>query len=605
MMSIKHFLICLLLGLGTTTNAQTRPNFIIFFVDDLGYGDLGCFGNPVIRTPNLDKMAAEGLKMTSFYACSPACTASRYALLTGKYPARSGFSWVLGPTSSKGMHPKEVTLAEALQDAGYATAMYGKWHLGTRKKAFMPLQNGFDDYYGLPYSNDMIPPKWGDIALVQGNDTLELNPDQSLLTEAYTQHALAFIEKNKSQPFFLYLPYTMVHVPLHPGKAFEGKSRRGLYGDAMEEIDASVGRIRAQLEAAGLSQNTLLVFCSDNGPWLTQGINAGSAGLLRDGKGSTWEGGLRVPGIACWPGTIQAGQQWSETASTIDLYRTFCSLGQARFGDHQPDGQDLSNFILGEGPAPEYSQRTFFYYGPGNRLQAVRKGFWKLHIITNSQLQRQYFDKSPPLLFNLDQDPGEWYELSDAFPEVVNDLLAEISRHQQALGNSPGYWDQERNAARIYHKAFGKTVRFVTPPHENYPNPIALTDGWLESPEEFNHLAGFRGDSMCCILDLDSIQSVQKVQIGFLQETQSWIFLPSKVGLEYSTDGHHWTALASKQPDFPQTERSVRQGFQWTFTAPIQARFFRFSAHSIGACPAWHQGAGQASWMFPDEIIVE
>ncbi|MCB0587056.1 MAG: sulfatase, partial [Phaeodactylibacter sp.] len=356
-----------------------KPNIIILFCDDLGYGDLGTYGHPTIRTPNLDRMAAEGMKFTNFYSGSPACTASRYALLTGRYPIRSGFSWVLYPASERGIHPEELTLAEGLKQAGYQTACFGKWHLGTTKKEYLPLQNGFDEYLGLPYSNDMIPPKFPDIALLQGNDTLELNPDQNRLTALYTSRAKAFIKKNKNRPFFLYLPYAMPHVPLHPGAAFSGKSPRGTYGDVVEEIDWSVGEILKLLDEQGLSENTLVFFTSDNGPWIIKNEEGGSAGLLRDGKGSTWEGGMREPAIARWPGTVEPGSVQVSQSSTLDLYATAMKLaGTALPEGRAIDGNDIGPMLRGEA-GDRVASPPFFYYGP-NELHAVRNGPWKLHI---------------------------------------------------------------------------------------------------------------------------------------------------------------------------------------------------------------------------------
>ncbi|MEZ4918444.1 MAG: sulfatase [Saprospiraceae bacterium] len=371
----NKLLILLLAGLlqSALSSAQSRqPNLVLIFCDDMGYGDLACYGNPVIQTPNLDKMAFEGRKFTNFYATSPACTASRYSLMTGKYPVRSGFSWVLGPTSAKGIHPKERILPEALKEAGYATAIFGKWHLGTKKKQFLPLQNGFDVYYGLPYSNDMIPPRWGEIALMEGNDTLQMSPDQTLLTRNCTERAIRFMEAHRDQPFFIYLPFNMPHVPLNPGSQFAGSSPRGKYGDVVQEIDFCVGQLLEKIDQLGLDGNTLVLFTSDNGPWITQKQNAGSAGPLRDGKGSTWEGGMRVPAIARWPGKIPATSNESRPCATIDVYRSFCTLAGASPKEHACDGLDISGLLGGEQTAfPE--ERVFFYYGPGNQLQAVRK----------------------------------------------------------------------------------------------------------------------------------------------------------------------------------------------------------------------------------------
>ncbi|MBC8327352.1 MAG: sulfatase [Planctomycetes bacterium] len=436
-------LACLLAG-GLLVSCQSapsarpvpeRPNLVILFADDLGYGDLACYGHPVIRTPNLDRMAAEGLRFTQFYSASPACTASRYSLLTGRLPARSGFAWVLGPKSVRGLHPEERTLAEELRQAGYATAAFGKWHLG-RPERFLPLQHGFDEYLGLPYSNDMRPPKWESMPLIDGDEVVELDPDQTQLTRLYTERALDFIERQQDRPFLLYLPYAMPHVPLMPGAAFAGRSPRGLYGDVVEEIDWSVGAILGRLRQLGIDRRTLVVFTSDNGPWIIQGEEGGSAGLLRDGKGSTWEGGVREPGIFWWPGAIAAGGTERSVASTLDLYPTALRLagrplppGETRDG-LALDGRDLLPVLLGEAPQ---QRDPLYFHGPGHVLHAVREGPWKLHVVTSSQTGLDYFDGKLPLLFHLERDPSEEHDLAEEYPEVVARLRRLIDEHQAAV----------------------------------------------------------------------------------------------------------------------------------------------------------------------------
>jgi len=417
---------------------SSQPNFVILFADDMGYGDLSVFGNPVIKTPNLDRMAAEGMKFTNFYSGSPACTASRYALLTGRYPARSGFSWVLVPNSKRGLHPQEITIAEALKEKGYQCAVFGKWHLGTTRKEYLPLQQGFDEYLGLPYSNDMIPPKWPDIPLIDGNDTVEINPDQDFLTRRYTERAVAFIRSNHDHPFFLYLPYAMPHVPLHPGPEFRGSSRRGIFGDVVEEIDWSAGQIMKVLKEEKLEKNTLLVFTSDNGPWIIKQTLGGSSGLFRDGKGSTWEGGMHEPAIAWWPESIKGGSLCLEPSSTLDLFPTLISLAGMTIPDDRPiDGRDISAHLLDQ---TAVETTPYFYYGPSN-LHAVRLGPWKLHIYTSSQTGVDYFNSKLPLLFNLDEDPSEKYDLSDERPDKVSELLELIRIHEENRLAHPGFWE--------------------------------------------------------------------------------------------------------------------------------------------------------------------
>jgi arylsulfatase len=438
-MKLLLILITLFVAISAPKFAQQKPNIIVIFADDMGYGDLGINGHPTIRTPNLDQMAMEGMRWTNFYAVSPACTASRYGLLTGRYPGRSGFGWVLNPDSPRGIHPKEFTLAEGLKAQGYATAIYGKWHLGTTKPDFLPLQNGFDDYVGLPYSNDMIPPRWSDIALMSGNDTLQLNPDQTKLTKLYSKQAIDFIGKNSEKPFFIYLPFAMPHVPLYPGSEFQGKSRRGLYGDVIEEIDWAVGEILTYLKANGLAENTLVWFTSDNGPWIIKGDQGGSAGLFRDGKGSTWEGGQREPSIAWWPGTIASGSVEMNLGATKDIYTTALLLAGAKIPtDRIVDGVDLRG-NLNSAFGQKSSQDTFYYFGFDNTVFAVRQGKWKLHIRTHSQTGETYFDDPLPLLFDLDTDPSEKYNLAGSQPELVKQLEELIQKFNEELAANPSF----------------------------------------------------------------------------------------------------------------------------------------------------------------------
>ncbi len=414
------------------------PNIIILFCDDLGYGDLSGYGHPTIQTPNLDKMAAEGIKFTNFYSASPKCTASRYALMTGRLPVRSGLNAVLGPASKKGIHPKEITLAEGLKETGYATAIFGKWHLGHLSQ-YLPLQHGFDEYTGFPYSNDM---DWNrPIPLLQGNDTLELNTDQRKLTALYTERTIDFIKRKKEQPFFVYLPYAMPHVPLHPGEAFAGKSKRGTYGDTVEEIDWSAGIIMKTLKALNLEKNTLVFFTSDNGPWLQKKENGGSAGLLRGGKGSIWEGGMRVPGIAWWPGTILQGVIETEVAGTMDLYVTALKLaGQPIPNDRSIDGRDIRSLLLSKDK--DIEDRPYFFYPPNNDAQAIRKGPWKLYNEISGKADIAYFENKLPLLFNVDVDPSEKYNVANENQNIVQELLAELAEHKKLVKEESNYFDK-------------------------------------------------------------------------------------------------------------------------------------------------------------------
>jgi len=419
----------------SSLSARDQPNFVLIFCDDLGYGDLGSYGHPSIRTPNLDKMAADGMRLTDFYSAASVCTPSRAALLTGRYPVRSGMCSdrrrVLFPDSLGGLPESEWTIAEALKSEGYATAAVGKWHLGHRHQ-YLPTEHGFDSYYGIPYSNDMdrvsnaprgaaksLEPhiNWWNVPLLRNQKVVEQPVDQTTITRRYTRQATKFIESNRENPFFLYLAHSMPHVPLFRSKQFKGHSLRGLYGDVIEEIDWSVGQILSALTENGLDKNTLVFFTSDNGPWLTQGPAGGTAGLLREGKGSTWEGGMREPAIAWWPGQIQPGSVSSELAATIDLFPTFLSLaGGNLLAGLEIDGHDMSPVLF------EHSQsvRHHFAYYRGTQIFALRMGAFKAHFMTKSAYGRDPIETHDrPLIYNLQADPSERFDLGESRPELV------------------------------------------------------------------------------------------------------------------------------------------------------------------------------------------
>lgn len=586
---------------------STTPNVIILFADDLGYGDLGVYGHPTIRTPNLDAMASKGMKFTNFYSGSPACTASRYALLTGRYPIRSGFQWVLYPNSSRGIHSKEYTLAEGMKDAGYTTACFGKWHLGTTKKEYLPLQNGFDEYFGLPYSNDMIPPLWNDIPLLEGNDTISLNPDQKTLTKQYTERAIDFITKHSHDPFFIYVPYAMPHLPLHPGEEFIGKSERGTYGDVVEELDWSVGNILKSLKYNNLLSNTLIIFVSDNGPWIIKNEEGGSSGLLRDGKGSTWEGGMRVPMIAHWEGKISPATLNTQTTSTLDLYTSLLKLvGQEIPKETIYDGKDISNLFLGN-ESEKIEEKPFFFYG-AKQLHAIRKGKWKLHIHTSSQTKREYFEGKTPLLFNINEDPSEKYDLAKKFPKIVNELLQEIESHKNEIKAQPDFFQKERLASRKEHLAFEKKVTLKNPPHPNYnaiTNTNTLTDGFTEGADRFRTLMGFEGRNLEAMIDLEEEKTVKEIKIGFLQNQPSWIFFPTKVDFFVSQDGKNFKKIDIQEIDSNLVDK-MSGVFYFSTKDKIDRkyRYLKVIAYNQGKCPEGHDGAGKDCWIFADEIIV-
>ena len=425
-----------------TPAADSRPpNVVIIFADDLGYADLGCFGGTHVKTPHLDRMASEGRRFTDFYVAQAVCSASRAALLTGCYPNRVGIQGALGPGSNNGINPDETTLAEVFKSRGYATGIYGKWHLGHHPE-FLPLQHGFDDYLGLPYSNDMWPKhpsaKFPPLPLIDRDAVVELNPDQSQLTTWYTERGVKFIEEHRDQPFLLYLPHSMPHVPLFVSEKFAGKSEQGLFADVIAEIDWSVGQILATLERLKLDENTLVIFTSDNGPWLNYGNHAGSAGPLREGKGTAWDGGVRVPCVMRWPGRIAASTVCTEPCMTIDLLPTFAGLIGAELPARKIDGLDIAPLLVGDGTARSPHEALFLYWL--NELHAIRSGDWKLHFPhPYRQFEKGGQDGQPApyaqgktdlVLYNLRTDVGERYDVQAEHPEVVSRLqqLAEQAR---------------------------------------------------------------------------------------------------------------------------------------------------------------------------------
>lgn len=457
MKSNAFLLICLLFGLSSCSNQEQPLNVIIIYADDLGYGDLSCFGHPTIKTPGLDKMATEGQKWTQFYVASPVCTPSRAALLTGRYPIRNGMTSakraVLFPNSTGGLPQSEITIAEVLKQKNYATAAIGKWHLG-HLPAFLPTQHGFDYYYGIPYSNDMDyiqqdirlmeaaddPNFLSDyraynVPLMENEKIIERPADQNTITRRYTEKAIDFIKTHTEKPFFLYLAHNLPHIPLfaHPDRV--GQSSQGLYGDVIEEIDWSVTQILNTLTESGLHNKTLVVFSSDNGPWLAFRTHGGSAGPLRAGKGTTFEGGQRVPTIFWGPSVVQPGII-HEMGSTLDLINTIASLtGTTLPEDRKMDGYDLSAVL--KDPSQKSPRTTFHYWSNSAELFAVRSGKWKLHL---KQSKPVFYWRPPdslvqPELFDLESDIAEKYDLSEQNPELIQQLQALAKVHQADITN--------------------------------------------------------------------------------------------------------------------------------------------------------------------------
>ena len=440
----------------TNKTLVDRPNIIIIFTDDQGYQDLGCYGSPDIKTPYIDQMAQEGVRFTNFYVSQGVCSASRASLLTGCYADRLGISGAYMPYVGKGLHPDEETIAEILKDQGYATACYGKWHLGS-EDIFLPTRQGFDEFYGILYSNDMWPlhPWQGsvfnfpDLPLFENESIIDTLHDQSHLTKEYTKRAISFIKENADQPFFLYVPHSMPHVPLFRSKEFEDTSDAGIYGDVIEEIDWSTGQILEALERENIDENTLVIFTSDNGPWLSYGSHSGRALPLREGKGTALEGGVRVPCVMRWPGHIPAGRIEDKPAMTIDLLPTIAKLTQADMPKKKIDGTDIDYLLKGSNPDYYHHEAYFFYYKK-NELHGVLSGDgrWKLYlphsyrslngrIGTKDGIPIDYNQQEIGLeLYDLKNDISETKDVSEANPEIVKALLSHAENARLELGDS-------------------------------------------------------------------------------------------------------------------------------------------------------------------------
>ena len=446
------------LSAKTDTNP---PNVVVIFMDDMAYADIGPFGARAYPTPHLDRMAREGRKFTDFYVTQAVCSASRAGLLTGCYNVRVGILGALGPKSTHGLNTGEITLAELCKQRGYATACFGKWHLGHHTE-FLPLQHGFDEYFGIPYSNDMWPyhpgvrhlpmaerlKKWPHLPLIEGNQII--NPrvtgkDQEKITTQLTERSVRFIEKNKDKPFFLYVPHPMVHVPLYVSDKFKGKSKAGLFGDVMMEVDWSVGQILETLRKHELDKNTLVIFTSDNGPWLSYGDHAGSAEPLREGKGTMFDGGCRESALMWWPGTIPAGSECTTPSMTIDLLPTVAELIGARLPKHPIDGKSIVNLLKGTSDTSPH-EAYYFYYG--RQLQAIRMGKWKLHFPhgyrtmagrpggTDGIPTRYSQAKIGLALFDMEKDIGETTDVKAKHPDIVKQLQALGEKMRDELGDN-------------------------------------------------------------------------------------------------------------------------------------------------------------------------
>ena len=453
---MRYLLAAVCLSLASLVQAANQPNIVVIFMDDMGYADVSCFGAQGYTTPNIDRLAQEGRKFTNFHVPQPVCSASRAGLLTGCYPNRIGIHGALSPKATHGLSADEMTLAELVKQKGYATAAVGKWHLG-HLPPFLPTQHGFDEYYGLPYSNDMWPfhpeakpGSYPKLPMIENDHVVdeEVTPeDQTRLTTDYTTKAVGFIDRNKDKPFFLYLAHSMVHVPLYVSEKYNGKSGKGLFADVMMEVDWSVGQVMQALEKNGLKDNTWVIFTSDNGPWLSYGDHAGSAGPFREGKGTVFEGGVREPCVMRWPGKIPAGRMVETPLMTIDLLPTIAQVVGAPLPGHPIDGRNVWPVLAGQPGATNPHPAYYFYYNTGE-LQAVRSGDWKLmlpHTARSVSHQPRATGGVPvryralPVgleLYNLHTDPGETHNVAAEHPEVLTRLLALAEDARQDLGDS-------------------------------------------------------------------------------------------------------------------------------------------------------------------------
>jgi arylsulfatase A-like enzyme len=460
---------------------ESSPNIIIILMDDMGYGDIGRTGANQYETPNLNRLANQGMQFTWYYCPQAVSSASRAGLLTGCYPNRVGISGALMPWAKNGINPDETTIAEMLKTLGYHTGCIGKWHLGHYKE-FLPLQNGFDEYYGLPYSNDMWPVdfdgvpirlkdtsnykmRYPELPLFEGNEKVGEVTDfagQDKLTTTYTERAVKFIGEHRKEHFFLYFPHSMVHVPLGVSEKFRGKSKQGFFGDVMMEVDWSIGEIMKALEKYGLENNTLIIFTSDNGPWLNFGNHAGTTGGLREGKGTSWEGGQRVPCIMRWPDVIPEGEICNKLASSIDILPTLAAITGAALPDKKIDGVNILPLMMGDKTASP--RHEFYYYYRQNSLEAVQRDFWKLVLPHSGQTYRGFKPGNDGWpgptgtetitenqLYDLRRDPGEWYDVSAVYPEKVRELEALADEARKDLGDditkAPG---ENRRKAGIF-----------------------------------------------------------------------------------------------------------------------------------------------------------
>ena len=637
---MRKLLLLFSLALMGCAQRSDLPNIIIIFTDDQGYGDVGCYGADGFETPNLDQMAKDGIRFTDFYVSQAVCSASRASLMTGSYSERVGVQGALLPWDLNGLDPKTETIAKLLKRHGYTNGIFGKWHLGHMEK-YLPLQNGFDEYAGLICSNDMWPVDYDGNPLINkkrsyyptmsfwdGNEpknSIETFENQGQLTTLITDRAVDFIKRNKDNPFFLYVPHPMPHQPIAVSEKFAGKSELGLYGDVMMEIDWSVGEILKTLKENSIDENTLVIFASDNGPALNFGKWGGSAGPLREGKGTMWEGGARVPCIMRWPEKISQNQNISKIAGTIDIFPTIAEIVGEREIRNKIDGVSLMTILNGE-PNANPRDELFYYYG--ENLIAVRKGNWKLVF---PHEHRSYINVEPGKnlhpgpygkgiagleLYDLEYDIGETTDLAAQFPEVVKDLEKLSESARTTLGDkltdrvgSEAYTTicgVRPSIVKLNHSAIAKKIMLVNNAHKKYSgeNVNALVNGVGGTPN-FRDVSwqGFEAEDMVATIDLGQIQKVNSIEARFLQDQVVWIFLPQKVEIEHSLDGQHFESIYEY---YPNNDFSLKQDIFHYKAMPenLKTRYIRVNGMNLNICPDYHPGAGGPSWVFTDEIVI-
>ncbi len=634
------------------TQNDAPPNIIVILTDDQGYADLGSYNAIGFETPNIDRLAKEGLLFTDFQVSQAVCSASRAALLTGCYAERVGVEGAYNHTSRVGLNPEETTIAEMLKKIGYTTSIIGKWHLGHHKK-FLPLQQGFDEYFGIPYSNDMWPVDYDgtsiagtghrksfypQLPIIEGNEKVEeirTLKDQNQLTKRYTERAVDFIDRNSNRLFFLYMPHSMPHVPLGVSKQFLGKSEQGIYGDVMMEIDWSVGELIKALKRNSIDSNTLVIFTSDNGPWLNYGKHAGSTGPLREGKGTMWEGGSRVPCIMWWPGGIPAGIVSDKLASTIDILPTISAVTGAPLPEKAIDGVNLQSIL--EGVRDAEPRNTYSYYYGGN-LIAVRERQMKLVFphtyrsyegvepgqngypaIYEGVLGKYAKGRSGTELYDLSNDLSEKKDISGENPELVKRLQLFGNRVRHSLGDkltgfvgnevrSIGRIDSDRSRSdlSVAHKGIEKTVLIRNQFSEQYSagGIGGLVDG-QRGTLDHHHVAwqGYSGTDLEATIDFREYVPISEISISFLQKQSAWIFFPSKVQLKISGNGREFTELKSFNIPIVADETYEIKDMKYTFSQEL-VRFVKIIAKNVGVCPRWHVGYGEEAWLFVDEVII-